>query len=40
MTIRTNDLDSMLDVIQGLVERGLGFAADTRDFTITLTGAH
>lgn len=38
MTIQTMTLNEMLDIIAGLVSRGLTFKADTATLKITLTG--
>ena len=40
MIIITENIKDFLDVIAGLVERGIGFKAKTDTLTITLTGAH
>jgi hypothetical protein len=40
MTITCIDIDQFLNVIEGLVHRGIGFKADADKLTITLTGAN
>lgn len=37
--IRCDSLTQMLDVIEGLVQKGLGFTADAETLIINLTGA-
>jgi hypothetical protein len=37
--IRCESLTQMLDVIEGLIQKGLGFTADTDSLTINLSGA-
>jgi hypothetical protein len=37
--IKCDSLTQMLDVIEGLVNKGLGFTADVEKLTINLTGA-
>lgn len=39
-TIRCDSLADFLDVIKGLVERGLTFTSDATKLTINLTGGH
>ena len=39
MTIACQDVSQFLEIIEGLVRRGIGFKADAGTLTITLTGA-
>jgi len=40
VTIYCSDIAQFLDVVEGLVRRGLTFTADTKDYTVTLTGGY
>lgn len=40
MTIRCHHLEQFLDVIAGLISRGLGFTSDANTLVINLTGSH
>lgn len=37
--IKCDSLSQMLDVIEGLVQKGIGFTADADSLVINLTGA-
>ncbi len=37
--IRCDSLTQMLDVIEGLLQKGIGFTADAESLIINLTGA-
>ena len=37
--IKCDSLTQMLDVIEGLVRKGIGFTADVENMTIKLSGA-
>jgi hypothetical protein len=37
--IRCDSLSQMLDVIEGLIQKGIGFTANTETLIINLTGA-
>lgn len=37
--IRCDSLSQMLDVIEGLIHKGIGFTADADTMTINLSGA-
>jgi hypothetical protein len=38
MTIHCRDIEQFLNIIDGLVRRGLTFSANTNNYEITLTG--
>lgn len=38
--IRCHDIEQFLDVLAGLVSRGLGFTSDANTLLIHLTGSH
>lgn len=40
MSIQCNDIEQFMDVIAGLVRRGLTFKAHASTLLITLTGGH
>lgn len=40
MTIQCTDIHNFLDVIQGLIERGLTFKANAASLSVTLTGGY
>ena len=40
MILTCSDIAQFLDMVQGLVMRGLTFRADAQTFTITLTGGY
>lgn len=40
MSIRCDHLEQFLDVLAGLVSRGLTFTSDANTLVITLTGGH
>ena len=40
MTIECSSLDNFMDIVAGLVKRGLTFNADSEALTITLTGGY
>lgn len=40
MEIHAVNLEQLLEIVQGLVQRGLGFRADAGALKVTLTGAY